>query len=158
MDFAPAEISEEAQERASSFVDSLDAVNMDEITISTVKVAIRDSRFVPALDDQGNHIIEDGKQKVRRQFYTRIAEIENYVPMSIFNKMMATRAKVMRQRQEYLANPTDEQSDPIIRWMMEQVLAVWKLTEEDMDMDRLESGLEFNKFSRLFTLFFGHLL
>ncbi len=153
------ELEEEARTQTSSFFDSLEAVNLDEVTTSTVRVAFRDSRLVPQLEEEGNPLVEEGKPKMRRQFYTRIAEIENYVPMSVFNKMMTTRSRALRLRGAFLASTTEvDIPDPIITWMSEQVLAVWKQTEEDMTLERLESGLEFRKISRLFTLFFGHLL
>src|SRR5258708_4621240 len=76
-------VEEEIRTQAPSFFDSLEAVNLDEVTTSTVRVAFRDSRSVPQLDEEGNPVVEDGKPKMRRQFYTRIVEVENYVPMSI---------------------------------------------------------------------------
>jgi hypothetical protein len=151
------ELDEETRQSAGAFFDALEAVNLDEVTIETVRVGVRDYRLVPEVDECGNIVIENGQKKLRREFYTRIAEIQNFVPMLVLNQMMATRKKMLRLRQEYLGSSQEDGADPMMDWMLAQVLAVWKVSEPDMTLDRLGFILPFDKASRLFTLFFGHL-
>ncbi len=133
--------------QAQAFFESLQTVNLDEVTTNTVKVAIRDSKVVT----------KGGRET--RVHSVRIAEIENFVPMRVFNRMLASRERVMRERKKYLMKEDKgDEMDPMIFWMLEQVLAVWQQTEEDMTRERLENGLDFTKISKLFTLFFGQLL
>jgi len=126
-------------EQAEQFLASVEAINLDEIVIETIAVAIRDR------DKNGKHVL-------------RVAEIESFVPMRIFNRMLATRQRVVAQREKFLAGKSDDEADPIIGWMVDQVLAVWKLSEDDMTRERLEEGLPFENLSALFSRFFGRVL
>ncbi len=150
-------LDEAGQQQAASFFESLEAVNLDEVTTTTIRVGLRDFRIVQDIDDEGNYIIENGQKKMRREFYNRTALIQNYVPMLVLNQMMAARKRVLRLRQEYINDPQGENVDPMLNWMLEQVLVVWQVSEPDMTLEHLGTILPFEKMSRLFTLFFGHL-
>lgn len=134
--------------QAQTFFDGLAAVNLDEVTTEVLRVGIRDYR---------EETMENGQK--RRIPWPRIAEIENFVPMKVFNRMMASRNRVLKERQIYLSQgDRDDHEDPMIGWMMSQVLAVWQLSEPDMTLERLERGLDFERVSALFTRFFARLL
>ena len=140
-------------EQVQSFLNSMDTVDLEDMSVSTIRVGIQDYRMVHDPQFPGG---------MRRQANPRIAEIINFVPMRIFNQMLASRNKIMRQREKFLQSKAEEQeqTDPMIEWMLRQVLEVWKLTpgEEDMTLDRLENGLDFQKIYRLFTLFFDKMM
>lgn len=146
-------LTEAERERAQPFLNSLESVDLEEMTITTVRVGIRDVRTVKD---------EDGT--ARRVANPRIAEINNFVPMRVFNRMLSSRNKVMKQRQQYalIKDGLDvgEDVDPMVEWMLTQILEVWKLTpgEEDMTLARLEDGLDFAKIYKLFTIFFDKLM
>lgn len=156
-------LDEQDRERAKNFLDSLSTVNLDEVVTEVIDVALRDIKFVPAVDEAGEAVRdEQGKQKMQMVRYTRTAHIENYVPMKVFNRMLASRARVTKAREQYLTRVGNEsvrdEQDPMLTWMLEQVHAVWIQSEPDMTLERLAEGLTFEKVSRLFSRFFGHLL
>lgn len=109
------------------------AVNLDEVVIDDVVVSIVER--APVQLEDGTEIL---KAKVRK------ATISTYVPMQIFNSMMQTYSPIAQ------AEPAER-----LRWVAEQVLAVWKLTEPQMTLDRLVNGLDFDKISALFAHFFA---
>jgi hypothetical protein len=151
------------QQQATTFLESVESVNLEEVTTGVVRVFIEDTRLVP-LSATDNPLDEDpDRPGYKRVPHPRIAEIRNYVPMRVFNRMLATRAKVMKERKAYQTalaqgDEDDATADPIVEWMLDQVLAVWKLSEPSMTKDRLLDGLEFEKVSALFSRFFGKLL
>jgi hypothetical protein len=98
----------------------------------------------------------------RRKPKVRVAEINTYVPMKIFHRMMASQEKI-RAIQEVRAKAVDGKLDDgsqqtMLLWMVDQVLQVWQLTEPDMTGDKLTEGLSFQKVIGLFGVFFGDLL
>lgn len=126
-------------EQAEQFLASVEAINLEEVTIETIRVAIRDRD-------------ESGKAYVRK------VDLESFVPMRIFNKMLASRQRIVKERERFLAGNSATDADPIIGWMVDQVLAVWQLTEPSMTRERLEDGLPFENLSALFSRFFGRVL
>jgi hypothetical protein len=95
----------------------------------------------------------NGKPIIRRDPVARTTYINTYVPMRIFHKMIASQEKI--KRAQAMMNGEEKNSDAMISWMTEQVLAVWQLTEPDMDLDTLLEGLTFPKILGLFSVFFG---
>jgi len=95
----------------------------------------------------------NGKPIIRRDPVARTTYINTYVPMSVFHKMIASQEKV--KRAQAVLNDDEKSSEAMIFWMTEQVLAVWKLTEPDMDLETLVEGLTFPKILGLFSAFFG---
>lgn len=98
----------------------------------------------------------------RRKPAIRNAEINTYVPMKIFHRMMASQEKI-RAIQDVRAKAVggkldDDSQQTMLLWMVDQVLQVWKLTEPDMTADALTEGLSFQKVIGLFGVFFGDLL
>lgn len=141
------------QEQVQGFLHSMDAVDLEDMSVSTIRVGIQDVRMVHDPQAPGG---------MRRQANPRIAELLNFVPMRIFNRMLASRNRILKQREHFLKTKTEEeeQADPMIGWMLQQVLDVWKLTpgEEDMTLERLEDGLDFPKIYKLFSLFFDKMM
>jgi molecular chaperone DnaK (HSP70) len=108
----------------------------------------------------------------------RTAKIKTRVPMSVFHEMLGTRQKVRKEvRRQKLAilrstenDGTEEvtemlkeeakevEQEIMTRWLVEQVLAVWRRTEPDMTFEQLENGLEFEQVEALFSRFFGGLM
>jgi len=141
------ETPEEAQiRRAEKFMTDAMAVNLDEVTDEKVRVSIREYS-------------EDPAQPGRRIGTWRQVELDSYVPMQVFNSMMAGRTKMLRM-QKLREQMTDQggevnEDDPTTRWMTESVLKVWLLTETDMTYDRLDVGLNMAKVQSLFARFFS---
>lgn len=144
------EIATQAQmDRAADYFESALAVNLDEVTSDTVSVMIKE-------------YADDPQHPGRRIPAWRRVELDRFVPMKIFNKMMASRLKAQKQiklREQALERDGDvNEDDPNVLWMMQNVLNVWNLTEPDMTLERLEEGLNFAKIQKLFALFFGEMM
>lgn len=121
------------------------AVNLDEVTDESVSVTIREYAVDP--------------ETMKRKGTWRKTELDAYVPMKIFNAMMAGREKALRSN-KIRARAIDQggdlnDDDPMVLWMLDCVLRVWKLTEPDMTLDRLQEGLDMKKTQALFYRFFG---
>lgn len=140
-------------EQVQSFLNSMDTVDLEDMSVSVVRVGIQDYKLVHDPQYPGG---------MRRQANPRVAELLNFVPMRIFNQMLASRNRILKQREQFLKTKAEENeaADPMIGWMLQQVLAVWKLTpgEEDMTLERLEDGLDFPKIYKLFSLFFDKMM
>lgn len=127
------------------------STTFDEVLPEPIMVSLVE--FVP-------YQTEDGV--TRRKPKIRTAEINTYVPMKIFHRMMASQEKI-RAIQDVKAKSDkgklDEQSQQtMLLWMIDQVLQVWNLTEPEMTADKLTEGLSFQKVIGLFGVFFGDLL
>lgn len=104
--------------------------------------------------------------------------IRTYVPMSIFLEMLRNRQTVFKQirrrKLEILRSPENDGSPEVKEilaeemkeveqellygWIIDQILAVWKLTEKDMTFERLAGGLQHKQGEELFSRFFGSLI
>ena len=143
------ELATQAQmERTEQYVEAAMAVNLDEVTDDTVTVTIKEYRTDP--------------ETHRRVATSRKVVLDSFVPMKIFNKMMAGRQKMLRLqklRQQATDNGGEvNEDDPQFTWIMQSVLNVWNQTEPEMTMERLEDGLNFAFINKLFTIFFGDLM
>lgn len=128
-------VNEEEQGQYALGLEDTDAVNLDEVTTKVVSVAFK---------------IPGGWKHV---------EVDTYVPMSIFHRVLATHKKVQKLKDQYDAaeEHEEDEKDPMVEWMMKQILTVWKLQDPEMTMERLEYGLNFTKAQALFQLFFGEI-
>jgi len=124
---------------AKEMLDRITAVNLDEVTIEEVIVPIREWETVE----------ENGRK--RRKATLRQARIMKYVSMRNFNRMI-------KAQQEMRAKGTQPTGPDTMRWMTEQVLHVWKDSEEDMTLEKLEEGVEGPWIMKLFFDFFGAML
>lgn len=138
-------------DQANALMEEAAAVNLDEVLISTVSVA-----FVEWLPVEKQSV--DGQPVTRYSPQVRHAEISDYVPMHLLNRMIAGEKKARRAREYYLAGDENFTQDPHLAWMSEQIFAVWKLTEPDMTQERFQKGLNFDQIQGLFSRFFGGLL
>lgn len=136
------EIAPEQLEQAQEL---LDAVNLDEVTIEIIKVKVREYRLVDILDDEDKPILdEQGNPLKGRQPYTRTARIQNFVPLPIYNKMIAT--------QKELRGGNIEEQIPL---MTDLVLEVWQVSEPFMTLQKLNDGIDFPVIGALFKIFFN---
>ncbi len=143
------------------------AQDLDEVAPEPVAVTLRE--YIERAETDA-----DGHSVMRRRLVVRRALIETFVPMQVFNRMMADRRIALLLRAgatgaSASALPTavaadadaadDEPADdPMLDWMQRSVLRVWRLTEPDMTLDRLALGLSFQQMQGLFARFFGELL
>ena len=138
----------ESAKEALSALTSVDS--FDEMLPQPVRVSLVDFQPYEAGKDLS------GQPIIRNKPVIRTAEISTYVPMKIFHGLIASQEKLNRIRKAGAEGGAP--SDEMLQWMSEQVLAVWKLTEPDMTLDRLTSGLDMFKIMGLFQHFFGSLL
>jgi hypothetical protein len=134
--------------------------NVDDVLSDAMSVNL--SQVIPpVVDVDVMEYVPDPEDPERFVLKTRTAHINCYVPMRIFHQMLASRQKMLESlRQEEAGVGAGEganQSD-MMAWMTEQVLQVWKLTERNMTLERLETGLTFDVIFGLFTRFFGDLI
>lgn len=144
----PAELRDEAKQKMieDAFAAGA-AVNLDEVFIDTVMVAIVEYEEVEI------------NGKIVKKPYVRHAEISTFVPMALLNRMLASQKKLRKQLAKIEAGEMEEpDADLMLIWMQQQILGVWKLTEEDMTLARIENGLDFEKVQGLFARFFGETL
>lgn len=129
----------------------------DEVLPEPVRVSIIkfDTHKTGEFDAHGNEI-------VTRTPRIRHALINTYVPMTVLHSMMRSQAKLRGaqdlQVQAAKGELSSENQEFMLKWMTEQVLAVWQLTEPHMTLEELAEGLNYQKIFGLFGLFFGDLL
>jgi hypothetical protein len=107
----------------------------------------------------------------------RLAEIKAYVPVHIFNEMLGSRQRMLkdvrRKKLEILRSPENDGTDEVKEmlqeeakeaeqavvneWVQRQVLTCWQRTEKDMTFERFARGLTLDQIKGLFTRFFGDL-
>lgn len=133
---------------ADAFFQEALAVNLDEVVAEPVSVAIVEYADV-------SEELPNGSAVTRRRRTVRTAQIDTYVPMSIFNRMMKMQRELRASTVAAGGGPDPERN---FAMMTDAVLMVWKLTEPDMTRERLEEGLTFAKIGKLFALFFGEAL
>lgn len=137
------DIDEETLKQAQDWLDDATLVNLEEIAPEPVRVRI--AHYV-----EEERADEDGVTRKHRTLKSRVATIEKYVPMVVYNRMLRTMGKMQRDKEtgnaEWLA------------FVSEQVLSVWKLSEPDMTAEELAEGLDLKKQQKLFDVFFGDLL
>ncbi len=143
-------------------------VNADEVTIRQIPV-----NFVEWEEGEAQQV---GKRViVPRVSFQRTALISDYVPAALYDSFMGMyddilsimqASRSISEAQEVEGQPT--QADLLSRLNAEQlqkfqsmqyqlVLAVWKLSEPDMDEQRLREGLEEEQVLGLFNHFFSRL-
>lgn len=102
--------------------------------------------------------LPDGSTATRRTVVEATHTIESYVPARIFNRMVATQKKAYQARQKWLdtvePDERDASDDPALIWQQQQIWNVWKLTEPDMTLERLQEGLDIVQVQGLFARFF----
>lgn len=138
----------EALTVADAFFQDALAVNLDEVLAEPVAVAFVDWEDV-------EEDLPNGSKKIRKRRRVRTAQIETYVPMSVFNRMMKMQRDLRAATLAAGGAPDPERN---LAMMTDAVLMVWQLTEPDMTRERLEEGLTFAKIGKLFALFFGEAL
>jgi hypothetical protein len=121
------------------------AVNLDEVSPEQIEVAFVEYAQVTSAEGQ-----------LLMRPNVRIAKIWDFVPMYLFNRLIAAQRHAQRLKNRIEAGDVEEpEEDPQIMWIIKQVLAVWQLTEEDMTLERLQKGLDFDRIYGLFVRFFG---
>lgn len=135
--YGDVEVTPDVTEFANNYLEEVRNVNLDEVVIDEVPVAITIYTQVSETDP-------DGFDVVRTTARVRHANIRTKVPMRVFNKMLMAHDQMMKE----------SAAEKKIDWMTEQVLAVWKVTEPNMTKDELIDGLEFEQISGLFSRFF----
>ena len=131
-------------ENAQAMVAALTLKNADEVLPDEVEVEIGEWYAVEETD-------AEGKPRKRNKLRKRIAHLPTFVPMSIFIRLI----KSQQEMSQGLAKAGPEAS---MRWMTEQVLNVWKLSEPEMTLDTLTNGVQGEKIMELFFHFFGGML
>lgn len=137
-------------EQARELLDGFAAVNLDEVSPETVTVAFRE--FVEDKHAPAGYCVDIVHK-----------EIETFVPMFLFNRMIANQKRVAKLRKQAREKPVDEDTDetfdlfaeeeadftkltdqmfndilrgsePAMVWQAKEVLAVWRLTPGEENM------------------------
>lgn len=127
----------EQQQLAVNYLEEVRSVNLDEVIVGEVRVAINKYVEVVVKDENGDEVVVN-------EIKTRIANIRTKVPMRLFNRMLQAHDKVMK----------NSSAEDKLDWMTDQVLSVWQVTEPRMTKEQLVDGLEFEQISGLFSRFF----
>jgi len=126
----------------------LDAVNLDEVTVEELKIAVIEHR-PEAYTDEG------GVERTRNRSYVRHAYISTHVPNRVFNQMIAGRAQLLKDlKRRGIADKAEIQLEQA-KWAINPVWWVWKLSEEDMTLERLDAILSGMQTQKLFLRFFA---
>src|SRR5260221_14587597 len=70
-------------------IESMQSVNLDEVTNEVIRVAVRDY--------EETTVTHNGKSYPVQKPVTRIAEIYDYVPYDVLNDMLASRAALLKR-------------------------------------------------------------
>lgn len=143
-------------------------VNADEVTIRQIPI-----NFVEWEEGEPQQV---GKRTIiSRQSFQRQALISDYVPASLYDTFMAMYddmqviVQANRSASEAAAAEGEEVQPTLLKRLSAEhlqkfqalqyalVLAVWKLSEPDMDEQRLREGLEEEQVLALFNHFFSRL-
>jgi len=142
-------------QQARTMLDQGLQINLNEVAPEAVEVSLRE--YVP-VTEQG----ADGQSRTRNKLVTTQHLIETSVPMKLFNRMVATQKRAQEQRRVWLAKTGAEnqepEDDPMLAWQLQQVFVIWRLTEPEMTLDRLEMGLDIAQVQGLFARFFARYL
>lgn len=144
----PDTLTPEQMEAAAAFFEAAEAVNLDEVVPEPIRVPIKEY-----VEETVPPVSEGGTPMRRRRLRVRIADIETYVPLDIYDKMLASR-KTLRAQTAQTQDKT-EQNRLALNWMVKPVLDVWQLTEPDMQEATLRTGLSLSQVQGLFGRFFG---
>jgi hypothetical protein len=132
-------------EQAQAAMDSMRAVNLDEVMIEVITVKVRHYKEEAIVDDEGNPLLDGhGSPLMYRVPKTRTARIQSLVPVDIYHKAMA------------LQNQNTSASG-MINAMTDVVLEIWQITEPWMDRKTLVEGVDFEGIAALAERFFDKL-
>lgn len=129
--------------QALDMVQQIKLVNADEHIPDEVVIKFREWETIEEPD-------ENGTMRKRNKARVRTARISSFVPTDVFIQMMSS--------QQARKDANDKSLGTQIRWMQEQILMVWKLSEEDMTLPRLQKGIDALKTMELYFDFFGKTL
>ena len=128
---------------------------MQEEPASSLSLLIPEPVEVSFVDWRVKHDEETGEDY--REPFVRRARISTFVPMAIFNKMLAGRERVARLKQmsEETGDAAISNSGEYLAWVIEMTHSVWQLTEPGMSRERFMGGLQMPQILELFERFFG---
>lgn len=140
--------------------------NLTEALPSIIEVRFVEWQSHPLTDDEGQTLKdpETGEDLVYYEPKPRIARISPFVPMRVFNLLIASRDQLanlgsletaVKAGQDVEQNPD---FSPMTEWLREMVLMIWQQSEPQMSRKRFDAGLEFEQVFELFRLFFARLL
>jgi hypothetical protein len=133
-----------SQEQAESALQTLSAINLDEVELEIIAVKVRGYRNVEVTDDEGQPVPgPDGKPLTYRKPFTRMAHIQNFVPLPLYYQFIDMQGK-------FAGMSTTEQT----RLMTTFVLEVWQLSEPFMDERMLGESVDLPVIGALFRRFF----
>ncbi len=133
------------QEQAQAAMQTMKAVNLDEVMIEVVTVKVRHYKEETITDDDGNPLLDgQGKPLTYRVPKTRTAHIQSMVPVDIYHKVMAL-------------NNQSLSANEMVDAMTDIVLEIWRITEPWMDRKTLIEGLDFEGIAALSERFFDRL-
>jgi hypothetical protein len=143
---APIASDEAMLANAEKTLDQFASVNLDEVVVEMIPVALREFKVIDVPNEATGASIK------RRVSTVRHTKIEAYVPMKIYNRVVAAREKMAKQY------PQGIPESVMAEWMVDQIVSVWQQTEPDITADTLLDGLQPEQILGLFTRFFGSMV
>lgn len=140
-------------EAAAASRQRVEVVNLDEMTTTFITLKFREWVSEPLK-------LPDGTERVRNR--PAIRDVELAADPTTEDQLAAMRLlKEIRRGTPDPANPDQPKpldSETIQHRTAECVLRIWRQTEPDMTLDRLQRGLDVERIARLFNLFFDKTL
>lgn len=134
-------------EQAAELIETVSAVNLDEVTNEYVHIQVSEPKEVDLEDNEGNPVLdEDGNPVKGIKFVTRTAAIYDIVPLPIYNRMVKLRNDIQTKKisQEEAVLP-----------MGELVWEIWKISEPFMTKERFYRTVHGETIGALFIRFFS---
>jgi hypothetical protein len=132
------------QEQAEAAIQTLSAINLDEVELEIIAVKVRGYRNVEVTDDEGQPVPgPDGKPLTYRKPFTRMAHIQNFVPLPLYYRFIDMQSK-------FAGMSTTEQT----KLMTSFVLEVWQNSEPWMTEEDLGKCVDLPVIGVLFRRFF----
>lgn len=132
-------------EQARNAMDTLKAVNLDEVSIEMIELKVRHYKEEAVTDEEGQPLFDEEDQPlVRRKPSLRTAHIQNIVPVDVYHEAMALGSKGGSEAEAISA-------------MTDIVLKIWQITEPRMSRKALVDGIGFEGIAALAGRFFDKL-
>jgi hypothetical protein len=129
-------------EQTMRVVESMKAVNLDEVTIEIIKVDVRYYTDEVVLNKAGKPLLDKkGEPRTYRKPDLRTAHIQNLVTIDDYEEAMAMSQQGMTEQEA-------------LRVMTNIVVRIWQRTEGWMERKDIIEGIDFDGIAGLFARFF----
>lgn len=113
--------------------------------------------------DEDEETLPSGRIIRKRKRSDRVAEIDTFVPAKVIYQFFGQLDQVPQVLLQWPRTPDGTPSSKVPlsffgqdtqKWVYEQVLVAWQLSEPDMDLERLMTGIAFEEAFKLWAQFY----